>query len=217
MDETPLVVPETPKTAADVTATPTVAPSVETRSTEFSKLSIQGAGLKFERDIPDAVVLRILKLVLTGGGQIDDSPVAEDRADNGTGARREALAEFYRRVAPKKNPQRLTVIAAYLQSRLGRSSFTHDDLRSQFRHVGESAPANLPRDFRDAIAEGWIAEDHDAPGQFYVTQSGLDAVDAAFSAEDAKRGGRSRRRRRTSKGATAEKGAAAEERTDDGE
>lgn len=202
MDETPLVVPETPTTVADVTS------SAERRGTEaVSKLSIEGSGLKFEREIPDAVVLKILKLVLTGGGaQGDDSQVDEDRPDSANTARREALAEYYRRVAPKKNPQRLTVIATYLEQTLGRSSFTPEDLRGQFRHVGESAPANLPRDFRDAVTEGWIAENHDSPGQYYVTQSGRDAVASSFSAEGGRRGGRPRRRKRTAKSASADEG-----------
>jgi hypothetical protein len=161
-------------------------------------LRIEGDGLTLTRVIPESLVLQIMRLVLNPtppGSAADDGadPPGERRVPNG---RRTALAEFYRAVAPKKYPEKLTVIGAYLQQELGRSSFTPDELRTQFRAVNEPAPANLSRDFRAALGNGWMAPEPDDPNQYFVTQSGLDAVESRFAAPSASRGASARRQRR---------------------
>lgn len=169
---------------------------------QTSTLTIRGQGLSFEREIPQSLVLRIMHLALVG----EEPPAAAGRREavgqqdgNGNGGRRrESLAEFYRRVSPKKYPEKLATIGTYLSEVMGRESFTPDELRSQFRSVNEPPPANLPRDFKAAMGAGWIAEEHDQPGQYYMTQTGRDDVAAGFSS-DAKKPTRTRRKRRASK------------------
>jgi hypothetical protein len=163
-----------------------------------SKLTIRGQGLSFEREVPDSLVLRIMKLVLTGEGAPEPwetGAIAGRSSPSGDG-RKESLAEFYRRANPTKYPEKLTTIGAYLQMTLEKKSFTPDDLRAQFRAVNEGLPANMSRDFRVAVGEGWIAEEHDEPGQFFVTRSGLDTVEGAFGTVGRK-ATRARRRRKT--------------------
>jgi len=176
---------------------PVLSPAVG-KSTMTSKLTISGSGLKFERQVADSVIVRIIQLVLTG--EDAGSQVASTRGTRSDlGGRKESIAEFFRRVNPTNNSEKLTTIATYLQETAGRRSFTPDDLRSQFRAVNEPPPANLPRDFKEALGKGWIAEEHDAPGQHYVTQSGLDSVAASFAASAPRRGGKGRRKKRNAK------------------
>jgi len=170
----------------------------------MSKLSIKGHGLSFERDIPDSMVLRIMRLALTREGAADEptAPLAQGR-DAGNGeSRKESLAEFYKRAGPKKYPEKLATIAAYMQKILGRNSFTSDDLRGQFRAVNEPAPANMPRDFKTAVGEGWIAEEHDQPGQYFITTSGMETVETGFSAVGGRKASKPRHRKRSAKATT---------------
>lgn len=162
-----------------------------------SKLTIRGQGLSFERDVPDSLVLRIMKLVLTGEGAPEPWQTGTNAGGPSTSGdgRRESLAEFYRRANPAKYPEKLTTIGAYLQTTLEKKSFTPDDLRGQFRAVNEGLPANMSRDFRVAVGDGWIAEDPDEPGQFFVTRSGLETVEGGFGA-GGRKATRARRRRK---------------------
>lgn len=174
---------------------PPPAPAVES----VSKLSIRGAGLTFDREIPDGLVLRVMNLVITGASDSESRQQTDDKRDLGSNGRKEALAEFYRRADPRKIPEKLTTIGSYFQQVMGRGSFTSDDLRGQFRSVNEPVPGNLPRDLKVALGEGWIAEEHDQTGQYFVTRSGLDAVEVGFSADGGRKGGRARRRKRSTK------------------
>ena len=165
---------------------------------EGTTITIAGPGMHFAREVSDEQVLSILRLLL--GGEQSGYVPEEHRSNLGSPTelpRRQAISEFYRRVAPKRYPEKLVTIAAHLQQTLGRDTFTPEDLRVQFRQVNETPPANLPRDFKAAMGAGWIAEDHSAPGRFYVTQTGLDAVASGFTA-NSKRISKPRRRRRNS-------------------
>jgi hypothetical protein len=159
-------------------------------------VSIKGPGLKFSRVIDGATALSIMGVAMGQGGAADATPRPVTRSDRPKGSERgESLAEYYARIGPKQYPDKLTTIAAYLQTVQGRHSFKPDELRGQFRHVGEAPPANLPRDVRRAKAAGWLAEDHEAPGQYFVTKSGLKAIETSLDAVS-RAAVRGRRRRR---------------------
>jgi hypothetical protein len=152
----------------------------------------------FNREISDEQVLSMLRLLLGGeqSGYVPEGHRSNLESPMGL-PRRQAISQFYRSVAPKRYPEKLVTIAAYLQQTLTRHYFTPEDLRAQFRQVNEMPPANLPRDFKAAMGAGWIAEDPEAPNQFFVTQSGLDAVASGFTA-NSKRLSKPHRRRRNS-------------------
>jgi hypothetical protein len=173
-----------------------------------TRLTIRGPGLAFDREIPDALVLRVMRLVLTGDDEPSITPATSAGGGGSSGGRKQALVEYYRHVGPKKYPEKLVTIGAYLQEVMGRTSVTPDELKAQFRAVAETAPANLPRDLRIAVGEGWIAEEHDLPGSYFVTRSGLDALERGFSTD----GGRKSRRRRR---AASKSGAAQPSETDE--
>jgi hypothetical protein len=72
--------------------------------------------------------------------------------------------------------------------------------------ASEPVPGNYARDFRWAVANGWIAPDHSRPGEYFVTTKGDQAVEAKFTDEIKKSTGvdrTARRRRRKKKDAEA--------------
>jgi len=180
-----------------------VAVVVPPQAEPMSLLTIEGQGLSFEREVSAAVVLQIMRLALTGEGVVEERPMSPGQFRSGSDGRpdgrKEALAEFYNRIGPKKYPEKLITIAAYLKDVMGRPSFASDDLRGQFRAVNEPPPANMPRDFNKAVGEGWIAPEPDQAGLFYITRSGSEAVEAGFSADGTRKVGKPRRRRSTAK------------------
>jgi hypothetical protein len=162
-----------------------------------TQLDIKGPGLTFSREISDTMVLKIMGIVLGDSGAHDEPQTKETEcSEEQRGGRREALSEYYRRVAPRRYSEKLTTIASYLQDVLGRQPFAPEDLRRQFRQVNETPPTNLSRDFRLALGEGWIAEEPNNSGQYYVTPTGLEAVRKRFS-NDISWVSKPRRRRRS--------------------
>jgi hypothetical protein len=162
--------------------TPTTSPEPDAY-----KISLTGPGISVERSIPVDKALQIVAIVLggTAAAQIprsSGSPAAIARPF-GESDRRKALREFWDEVEPKRMPDRIVTIGCYLQRFSGQESFTRDDVKRQFRVAGEAIPGNLHRDWTWAVANGWIAEVHDAPGFFYVTSKGEKAVDSGFPAD----------------------------------
>ena len=100
-----------------------------------------------------------------------------------------SLRELLDDVEAKRNPDKILTIGKYLIAFRGQESFTSEQVKAQFRAAGESTPGNLARDFRWAVTNGWIAEDHGAPGEYYVTSNGEEALTAHFSKEITKKTG----------------------------
>ena len=108
-----------------------------------------------------------------------------------------SLREHLTATEAKRNPDKILAIADYLERIEGLHGFSKDDIKARFRTAGESPPGNFPRDFSWTVSNGWIAEDAQTKGQFYVTRTGQSAVEAGFSDDVTKTSKlRSSRRRR---------------------
>jgi hypothetical protein len=70
------------------------------------------------------------------------------------GGRRMSLREFLDESQASRNPDKITVIGEYLYQHEGKSEFSRDDIKGRFKHAGEGAPANFPRDFSWAVKNG---------------------------------------------------------------
>lgn len=88
---------------------------------------------------------------------------------------REAIDESKARTIPQK----IAVLGKYLTDRDGVQTFTAVGIREALKNSGESIPANLNRDFKEAVRSNFICEDGD--GEFYVTQNGHNSIRDQFS------------------------------------
>jgi hypothetical protein len=171
------------------------------------KLTLTGGGLTVDRDLDQATAFQVLAVVMggatlppiqsvsTGGGRVADLPRTH------TAVGRLSLREHMDEFEPKRNPDKILAIAAYLVDVRGTETFTPDDVKKEFRSAAEPLPANYPRDWAWAVSNGWLAKADDEPGEFYITQRGREALTQKFSA-DVKRAtkqGNTGRRRRTKK------------------
>jgi len=160
------------------------------------ELELKGDGISVSRKVSQQVALQIISVAMGG---TDIGPAAATR---GTGAPRQtsagqvmAIREFLNTSSAKRNPDKITAIAIYLRDHLDRETFSRDDVKGLFRKAGEPVPGNYARDFAVAVSSGWIAEDHNTSGEYYVTNSGEEALAEGFQAKP------TRTKRKRTKGA----------------
>lgn len=162
-------------------------------------LTLKGDGISIDRSVSAGVAVQIVSLAMGGNALGTPSqhhtPAGKQSTSSG---RVVAIREFLNEVSAKRNPDKITVMAIYLRDHQGRDTFSRDDVKSLFRKAGEPVPGNYARDFGLALSAGWIAEDHATSGEYYVTNSGDEALAAGFQAKP------TRSRRKRSKGSSKE-------------
>lgn len=167
------------------------------------KLTLNGAGLSFERDLPQEAALAVINVVMGSQSAPRASSIAaHPPADRVTS---QSLREYMAEVEASRNPEKILAIGAYLMAS-GQDAFTRDQVKSQFQSAGEPVPGNYPRDFTLTVAAGWIAERPGSPGQYYVTNTGRKALNDQFPKDTRRsitRARQPRRRGRTKKNETA--------------
>ena len=94
-----------------------------------------------------------------------------------------SIGEYMDKFNPKRNPDKILVITAYLKERKGQQVFKVNDTKPYFYKAGEPVPGNFTRDFRWLLSSRWIAESDDQRGFFYITKKGLDVVHSCFPKE----------------------------------
>lgn len=179
-------------------------------------VSVNGTGVNLTRTVDPATALNVIATVLGGGTAAPPAPVAyaphtppAPRASTqrdipggspGTGDALDAhttVGEYIDECGARQFPAKITAIGHFLQLKLGQSTFTKDEVKSQFRPAGEAAPGNFPRDFNEAISQRWIAEDVHNKGQYFVTTTGKKAIAAQFD-KTTRRATASRRKKSSS-------------------
>jgi hypothetical protein len=150
---------------------------------DFS-IQIEGPGLTLKREVEEAVVLRILGVLLGSKAQTMftqtsglQSPAAPPVVVANLG---ESPREYLDRAGAKTNPEKITALGLYLRAQ-GAESFTPRNLRDLFVSAGEAAPRNLPRDIKNTVRAGLLAARPDQPDNYYVTNRGEAAAAGRFS------------------------------------
>lgn len=173
---------------------------------ETYNLTLTGGGLSVNREVDEATAFQILAVVMggatlprvtsggSGGAHAVDLPRSRPPA-----AGRLSLREHMDEFEPKRNPDKILAIAAYLTDTREMDTFTPDEVKKEFRNASEPVPANYSRDWNWAVANGWIAKADDEPGEFYITLRGREALTQKFSADVKKATKQTSRRRRPRK------------------
>lgn len=93
----------------------------------------------------------------------------------------------------KTNPEKIVALGAYVLQD-GGETFKVEDVKSQFRRARETVPGNFTRDLNAAISAGWIAEDDNVTGEYYLTSKVDGIFNGAFVFPKASSGGGGRQR-----------------------
>lgn len=169
------------------------------RTSNRLHLTLKGPGIAVDRDVPDNVAAELLRVVLqgepTGPPPRTAAVLPRSSGVHGGGT----LAELFHRHEPKRNPDKIAVIAYHLKA-AGQASFTKEQVRAGFRRAGEREPGNFDRDWAWAVRNGWV--DGDAAEGFYLTRTGERVVLGNFARDLVERTKlrHARKRRRTAKG-----------------
>lgn len=171
-------------------------------------LSLKGEGMAVEREIDEDMALEVLGIVMGGGGGVDTTHAEDKQGASRAKARRngrQSLREYLDEVQAKRNPDKILAIAKYAIENTDKGTVTRNDVKTGFKDAAEAVPGNYGRDFRWVVRNGWLAQDSSNKNEFYVTDTGSEALEQKFSAEIKKKTGVSKGRRgdkrRTKKGA----------------
>jgi len=164
--------------------------NIEKEASSGYKLTLKGDGITVERDISEVLAKDIIAMILGGGNIPQSSPSTQTSAaiqqshygkqQNNSGLPRKSLREYLNEVGARKNPQKILAIAGYLVKFMEKETFSVADIKPQFKVASEPIPANLTRDFQIVSQNGWIAQDHEERKMFFITRTGLEALDNKF-------------------------------------
>ena len=143
------------------------------------KVVISGEGIDVTRMI-DADKLAILLPIVLGSKATSEF---SRKATGGGGVRtqmsevKESIRQFLDEVGATTNVDLIVAIAYYLWQNQDKQEFSKDEMRAQFLSAHEKMPGNLHRDFRVACDKGMIASVHDQADSYYITKTGIKAVE----------------------------------------
>ena len=168
------------------------------------KVTIEGVGMSFSREVDVELAPRIIAICV---GQDDKAHEALKRTPDFPslsslqGRRKDSVAEYVSRFTLRRHPDKILALAGYVKEVLGRESFQAGEIKSLFREAGEISPANFSRDFRWVQNSGWIANDPQLKGTYFITNTGMKVLQEGFPKEMIERSKfRSEGRRKRSRG-----------------
>jgi hypothetical protein len=172
---------------------------------EKYEVRVKGPGIAAEKNVALPKALSVLQIIfgqdISAISPLGSEGVLVKSGSAGTGtsetARTQPLSvrEFLAQVAGKSIHAKIAAAGRYMRDYEGLSDFSRDDIKVRFRSAGELMPGNYPRDFQKAVQVGWIGEDPQNRGRFYVTRTGDEAIDRKFEGATSSTT-RSRRRRK---------------------
>jgi hypothetical protein len=146
-------------------------------SEETYHLSLKGPGITINKNVDARIAAAIAHMTL--GGLADEESRNPSEPKIALNSERPlSLREFLQRVASSGGIHvKIAAVGRFMRDYEKLDDFGREDIRSRFRSAGEPQPANFPRDFQKAIRAGWIAEDPQNKGRFYVTRTGDGAIE----------------------------------------
>ena len=150
-------------------------------------LTITGHGVNVDRLIDGQTLAAVMAFVMGADKLATRGPVGtSDSFPSADGADVQAsLREFLDEAQAKRKPDQIVTIGHYITQFKGREDFSRDEVKARFSIAREPMPANFPRDFALAEKSGMLAEVHGKEGRYYITKTGLGAINNKFSKEKA--------------------------------
>lgn len=140
-----------------------------------NSLNIKG-NVTYSAQISDALAARIITLCAAG----DNTAVALEPQSVDIGDGIGSISEYMDKLKPKRHPDKILAIAAYMTNKKSQKYFTSQEIKPYFSKAGEPMPANFTRDFDWVISTRWIAEADDKRGAYYVTNKGMRVIEEGF-------------------------------------
>jgi len=171
----------------------------ETDKDEIFHLKLMGKGITIDKQVDAGLAAAIAQMAF-GGPPPRGAPVGPTATPRqnlvAVAGQRLSLREYLQSVGAGRGIHiKILAVGRHMRDFEKQEDFNREEVRSRFRSAGEPQPANFARDFQKAVRAGWIAEDHQNSGRFYVTRTGDDEIDRRLGQGPAS-GAPVRRRRR---------------------
>lgn len=149
---------------------------------ETFTVSLTGAGIDIRREVNASKLALVMNIIMNS--ESSDNNVSQANSVTGSaGLERVSLREFLDDSMATTKPDQIVAIGHYMTVYESKDTFTREDIKARFQSARERQPSNFPRDFSTAIVKGMVAEDHAKKGQYYVTKTGVRAVERRFGAQ----------------------------------
>lgn len=151
----------------------------EDQVVETFTVSLKGAGIDVSREVSVSRLAIVMSVIM--GNDPPYEPIAGVHASGGTKSLvKISLREFLDEARAATKPDQIVAIGHYMAVHEAKDTFSRDDIKARFQSARERLPSNFPRDFGAAISKAMIAEDHARAGHYYVTKTGVQAVEKRF-------------------------------------
>ena len=150
---------------------------------EDFNLKISGEGINVERKI-DSQTLAAVMAAIIGAQRFDSQAGLVPTNAEATPPLQQpfmALREYLDKVEATRKQDQIVAIGHFISHYEAQPHFSRDEVRSHFSIAREPMPKNFARDFGLAVKAGMIAEVHQKHGFFYVTKTGISAVERHFA------------------------------------
>ncbi|WNJ92924.1 hypothetical protein [Bosea sp. 685] len=146
-------------------------------------ITLTGPGISIEREVSANKVAAIMGIII---GSSPSEAVITSTSNIGGIAKPEkvSLREFLDEAKAITKPDQIVAIGHYMAVHEGKDIFSREDIKARFQSARERLPSNFPRDFNVAISKAMIADDHLKSGHYYVTKTGIQAVERHFGAKN---------------------------------
>lgn len=142
-------------------------------------LKLSGNGVSIDTKVNRQIAMAVVAAVMSGG----TAALPAGRADaDGRQQTKASISprEFLNEVRASSNAEQITALGHYFCHHEAKENFSKDEIREGFRRAHEVIPRNLPRDVGTAVKSGWIHEAPGKGGRYYVTNTGMQLVEAKF-------------------------------------
>lgn len=160
-------------------------------------IKIDGPGLSFEHIVNEKIAKQMMVAVLTGDNiqpnisqsnakKFHDSSKTEELPEDSTISNAQpelSLREFLSQKEASRNPDKIAAIALYLKQYRKRNLFSKSDIIEGFEMAAEPVPANISRDLRWTLKNGWIAPKTGDNDLYYITSTGQNVVEQKFPSD----------------------------------
>jgi len=167
-------------------------------------LTLKGKGINVEKIVDQKTALAVLSIVWGDAPDMERNVPPEDQAPGGQ-RHSVSMGEYIDQTGASTNKERIVAIGMYLSEYKNTLTFSRSDIVAGFRSAREQMPKNMTRDLSSTAEARWI-EETEENGIYYVTNTGVRAVQGKFGGIDAasatpKTSPKKTRRRKHTKGA----------------
>ncbi len=136
--------------------------------------------VSYAAEVNDAVAAQIIALCASSPPEVVVSAMQPSAPEAPAKRETVSISAYMEQLRPKRNPDKILVIAAYITDETARKYFTPQEIKSYFAKAGEAVPANFARDFNWTITTKWLAAAEDTRDGYYVTNKGMEVIDGGF-------------------------------------